>query len=64
VITTWWLICAPAVACSFARKIRRAYLGAIAYTDAQIGRVIAAVKAAGQEDNTIVSFIGDHGWCV
>eukprot|EP01047_Picozoa_sp_COSAG01_P082484 COSAG01_NODE_16866_length_1197_cov_1716.180328_1_plen_31_part_10 len=29
--------------------------------DAELGRVIGGVKAAGQEDSTIVTFVGDHG---
>ena len=30
----------------------------------QIGEVIAGVDAAGVTDNTIVSFVGDHGWAL
>ena len=44
----------------FARKIRRAYLGAIAYMDAQLGKVVNAMEAAGQQNNTIVTFVGDQ----
>ena len=43
---------------SFARKMRRAYLAAIAYTDSLVGRMVAGVEAAGMRDDTIVTFIG------
>lgn len=40
----------------------RSYLASISFMDAQVGRVLEALKASGQEDNTIVVFWGDHGW--
>ena len=43
---------------SFARKMRRAYLAAIAYTDSLVGRMVAGVEAAGMTDDTIVTFVG------
>ncbi|MEJ7828137.1 MAG: sulfatase [Segetibacter sp.] len=38
------------------------YRACISYTDAQIGRVMAALKATGLHKNTIVILWGDHGW--
>ncbi|MZI92971.1 choline-sulfatase [Vibrio sp. CAIM 722] len=43
------------------RRARRAYYGAISYVDDQIGRLLAALKQSGLDDNTIVVFSGDHG---
>ena len=37
------------------------YDGAVAYVDASIGRVIAALRQSGDLDHTIVSVIADHG---
>jgi arylsulfatase A-like enzyme len=45
-----------------ARKMRRAYLACVSYTDAQIGRVLDQLDALGLSDNTIVVLWGDHGW--
>lgn len=38
------------------------YLAAIAYCDAQIGRLLDAWEGSPQKDRTIVVFWGDHGW--
>jgi arylsulfatase A-like enzyme len=38
------------------------YLAAIAYCDAQIGRLLDAFDKSPQKENTIVVFWGDHGW--
>lgn len=46
-------------------KIREAlhgYYAATAYTDANVGNVLSALRASGVEDNTIVVLWGDHGW--
>jgi arylsulfatase A-like enzyme len=40
----------------------RGYLAAIAYCDAQIGRLLDALDKSPQKDNTVVVFWGDHGW--
>lgn len=47
---------------SYARKLKHAYFAAVTYTDAQVGKVLKALKEAGLEDNTIVVLWGDHGW--
>ena len=41
---------------------RRAYLASVRYVDRQIGKVLGALKASGQDKNTIVVLWGDHGW--
>ncbi len=43
------------------RAARRAYLGAIAYVDDQLGRLMAALSASGLAENTIVVLTSDHG---
>ncbi|MEX0641605.1 MAG: sulfatase [Pirellulales bacterium] len=40
----------------------QAYLAAISYADAMIGRLIDALDASEYRDNTIIVFWGDHGW--
>ena len=40
----------------------QAYLAAIAYCDAQIGRLLDAYERSRYRDNTIIVFWGDHGW--
>jgi len=46
----------------YAREIRHAYFAAVSYIDAQIGKVLNALKENGQDENTIVLVWGDHGW--
>jgi arylsulfatase A-like enzyme len=40
----------------------RGYLAAIAYTDMNVGRLIAALDKSEYRDNTIICLWGDHGW--
>ncbi len=40
----------------------QAYLAAISYADAMIGRLIDALDASSHRDSTIIVFWGDHGW--
>ncbi|MHC4996114.1 MAG: sulfatase-like hydrolase/transferase [Planctomycetota bacterium] len=46
------------------RKQLADYYGMISHMDAQIGRILKALKDAGEYDNTIVVFAGDHGLAV
>ncbi|MBA2302450.1 MAG: sulfatase-like hydrolase/transferase [Acidobacteria bacterium] len=39
----------------------RPYDGEVAYVDAQVGRLVAALRASSALDRTIVTVIGDHG---
>ncbi len=43
------------------RAARHAYYGAISYIDDQVGRLLAALKSAGVEHDTVVILTGDHG---
>lgn len=43
------------------RSARRAYYGAISYVDEQVGRLLAALKATNQADDTVVIVTSDHG---
>ena len=45
-----------------ARTLIHGYYACVSYTDAQIGRVMAALDESGEADNTIVILWGDHGW--
>jgi arylsulfatase A-like enzyme len=38
------------------------YLAAIAYCDAQIGRLLDAYEKSPHKSNTVIVFWGDHGW--
>lgn len=43
------------------REIRAVYLAMIAFADAQVGRVLGALRDMGLEDDTLVVFTSDHG---
>ena len=45
-----------------ARKLIHGYYACVSYTDAQIGKLLAALDRLGLRDNTIVILWGDHGW--
>ena len=45
------------------RRDRWAYYRMIEKVDAEIGKVLAALRQAGLEDNTLVVFTSDHGDC-
>ena len=45
-----------------ARELRHGYYAAITYMDAQVGKVLDALKAEGLDKNTIIVLWGDHGW--
>ncbi len=44
------------------RKAIGGYYASVAFMDAQVGKVMGALKQAGLEDNTIVIFTSDHGY--
>ena len=44
------------------RKLIHGYYAATSYADAQVGKVLDALKANGLADDTIVILWGDHGW--
>ena len=46
------------------RKAIRAYHASTTFMDAQVGRVLHELKTLGLENNTIVVFWADHGWCL
>ncbi|CAG5134083.1 unnamed protein product [Candidula unifasciata] len=47
---------------SFQLLMRQSYYAATSYMDAQVGKVLSALETNGFSNNTIVTFIGDHGW--
>jgi uncharacterized sulfatase len=44
------------------REFTRAYLAGVSFTDAQVGRVLDALESRDLTQNTIVIFLGDHGY--
>lgn len=44
------------------RELRLAYRAVITYMDKELGRVLDALESTGLANNTIVTFIGDHGY--
>lgn len=44
------------------RELIHGYYSAMSYTDAQIGKVLQALREEGLADNTIIVLWGDHGW--
>lgn len=47
---------------AYARKLRHAYFAAVSYSDAQVGKIMRALKALELDKNTIVVIWGDNGW--
>ncbi|MFT5128791.1 MAG: iduronate 2-sulfatase [Rhodothermales bacterium] len=47
---------------SIAREVIQSYYASITFADAQVGRILEALKRTGLEDNTIVVFTSDHGY--
>ena len=45
-----------------AKDMIRAYLACVSYIDDNVGRVLAALEAIGQADNTLVVLWSDHGY--
>jgi choline-sulfatase len=43
------------------RAARRAYYGAVSYVDDQVGSILAALKDARLDGNTVVMLLADHG---
>jgi iduronate 2-sulfatase len=43
-------------------EMRHGYFANISYLDAQLGKVLDALDAAGLTEKTIITFIGDHGY--
>jgi arylsulfatase A-like enzyme len=44
------------------KPLVRAYLASTSFMDAQVGRVLEALKSSGREQDTIVVVWSDHGW--
>ena len=44
------------------KPLVRAYLASVSFADAQVGRVLDALKESGLEKNTVVVLWSDHGW--
>ena len=44
------------------RGIAASYYSSLAYLDRQVGRVLDALDAAGEADNTVVVYLGDNGY--
>ena len=44
------------------QALRAAYYATISYLDALIGKVLAALDATGQADNTLIVYTSDHGF--
>lgn len=44
------------------RNLVRSYLACTSFVDSQVGRVLDALEASGQADNTIIVLWSDHGW--
>ncbi len=47
---------------AFLQRYLQAYLACISYVDACLGRLLAALEETGYADNTVVVFLGDHGY--
>src|SRR5688500_2862893 len=47
---------------ALSKEMKRAYYASTSFMDAQVGRVMDALKRNNLEENTIVVFFGDHGY--
>ncbi len=45
-----------------AKELIHGYRAAMSFTDAQVGKVLDALKRTGLDKNTVVILFGDHGW--
>ncbi|QDS98823.1 sulfatase [Adhaeretor mobilis] len=45
-----------------ARRLRHGYYACVSYADAQVGKLLDALKRLEQDENTIVVLWGDHGY--
>jgi arylsulfatase A-like enzyme len=46
----------------YARQLRHGYMASVSYVDAQIGKLMEALRFTGLDKQTIVVLWGDHGW--
>lgn len=46
----------------FQRKGRHAYFACVSYLDAQVGLIMEELERTGLSENTVVVFLGDHGY--
>ncbi|XP_060602272.1 iduronate 2-sulfatase-like [Ruditapes philippinarum] len=47
---------------NFSQLIRQSYFAATSYMDDQVGRLLSTLETEGFANNTIIVFVGDHGW--
>ena len=47
---------------ALAKEIKQAYYASISFVDAQVGRILKALRATGLDKNTIIVFTSDHGY--
>jgi len=45
-----------------AAEMRHGYFANISYLDAQLGKVLDALERSGVANNTVITFVGDHGY--
>ncbi len=50
------------IANSTVLDLRRAYYSSVSYIDSLVGKLLNKLDQLGLAENTIVSFLGDHGW--
>lgn len=46
----------------YQKTLRHAYAACVSYIDAQVGKLMTQLQESGVRENTVVVFIGDHGW--
>ncbi len=51
----------PQIPAEEQRALRAAYFATVTFMDEQLGRILAALDAAGLAESTVVVFAGDHG---
>lgn len=49
---------------AFQREAKHGYYACVSYVDAQIGMILDELEKLGLDKNTVVVFLGDHGWAL
>ena len=44
------------------KRLIHGYHAAVSYTDRNVGKLLEALEASGEADNTVIVFWADHGW--
>ena len=58
----WCPYCGPTLPDWQAQLMRKAYYASVSWVDHLVGRLMAKLEELGHADDTVIAFVGDHGW--